>query len=52
MAKLEERLEALQSGRDAITGGVGAGRGALCLFGLAVAGAVGLAWRKRTESKV
>jgi hypothetical protein len=45
-AKLEERLDALQNGRDPMTGGIGFGRGMLCLVGLGVAGLFGLSRRK------
>jgi len=50
-AKLEERLDALQKGRDPITGGVGFGKGALCLVGLGLAGAFGISRRKRSEQR-
>jgi hypothetical protein len=48
-AKLEDRLDALQNGRDPVTGGVGFGRGALLLVGLGVAGAFGISRRRRGE---
>jgi hypothetical protein len=50
-AKLEERLDALQNGREPITGGVGVGRGTFLLVGLGLAGAFGLSRRRRTEPK-
>jgi hypothetical protein len=50
-AKLEERLDALQNGRDPITGGVGFGRGVLCVIGLGFAGIFGASRWKRSEPK-
>ncbi|MGH7298291.1 MAG: tail fiber domain-containing protein [Polyangiaceae bacterium] len=49
--RLEERLDTLTNGRDPITGGVGFGRGALCLLAVAVAGAFGVARRGRQQSR-
>jgi hypothetical protein len=49
--KLEDRLNALQNGRDPITGGVGFGRGMLAMVGLAFTGAFVLSRRKRSQPK-
>jgi hypothetical protein len=50
-SKLEERLNALENGRDPVTGGVGVGRGTLLLVGLGLAGLFGISRRKRNEKK-
>jgi hypothetical protein len=49
--KLEERLDALQNGRDPITGGVGVGRGTLLFAGLGILGLFGASRRKRAEKQ-
>jgi hypothetical protein len=49
--KLEDRLDALQNGRDPVTGGIGVGRGTLLLAGLGMLGLFGVSRRKKAEKQ-